>query len=134
MEPKGKWACPMFAAELDPCGICGNHIFSGKIIDYHDGKVSQMCEKCGELYKQNMCQFCDKGDYCAFQQDASCQIPPVITQQFRQGNAVVQTQVKNPERVKATCEKGCKCYNEELKVCMRECGGCSSVQIKYLVN
>jgi hypothetical protein len=48
----------------------------------------------------------------------------VIMQTLRQGNAIMQTQVINPERVKITCYN-CSCWNKEEEYCMRkELGHC----------
>lgn len=132
IDPKGHTGCPKFTTELFPCSFCGGAIIGTVFLEQHNGNTYRTCEQCNQAFAQNMCQFCQSGDYCAFQQDTSCKLPPVITQQFKQGNAVVQTQIKNPERVAATCKKSCKCFNEELQFCMREAGGCSNHEIKFI--
>lgn len=121
--------CPMFAAELDPCDICGKHIPDGKVFLINNNTLHQVCPQCNELIRTQQCQVCAGSIYCAFQQDQSCQIQPYIVVQRRQGNAVVQMQQKNPERIAATCAKGCKCYFNEM--CLREEGDCPNQQIAW---
>lgn len=121
--------CPMFAAAFDPCAICGNHIFDQKVWYLDDAKTFQICAQCNAAMRNQPCQVCENISYCAFQQDTSCSLPPIITVQQRQGNAVIQMQQKNPERIKETCEKGCKCYFNGM--CMRELGDCGNQKIDW---
>lgn len=126
--------CPMFAAELDPCAICKRHIMGTPIwyIDDQEAgntQVHKICEQCNGAMKAQPCQVCVNVPYCAFEQDQSCQLPPYVVVQQRQGNAVVQMQQKNPERIAATCAKGCKCYHADT--CMREYGDCPNQKIAW---
>lgn len=106
------------------CEICGNHLISsqaiitaGNFIPYHI-----LCVKC---YKYiGACQTCTLGDICSFQQDSSIKEPLTIPQTIRQGNATIQTQVKNPARIKLTCAK-CSCYREG-NCCKEEISRCAN--------
>lgn len=123
MDVSTKRGCPLYTERLDPCDTCGNHIIGTKTWHERDDGFVQLCEKCEAAISQNKCQICYSGGYCAFQQDTSCTLPPYITVQQRQGNAVIQMQQKNPERIKQTCSK-CGCYKNEF--CLREIGGCDN--------
>lgn len=120
--------CPNYTAHLDPCDICGNHIIGTKfwVIDENETKEHQICGQCGQRIAQNRCIACQKANYCAFQQDTNCQLPPMVMVEMREGNAVMQTQIKNPDRIAATCAINCDCYNKDSKICMREIGGCNN--------
>lgn len=121
--------CPMYTNIIDPCDICGGHILRGSKTVYVDGDSQhQVCDRCATAISQNSCQVCKKGQYCAFQQDTSCTLPPIITVQQRQGNAVVQMQQKNPARIEQTCMK-CECFINDM--CMREIGKCDKSEINW---
>ena len=115
--------CPHYADRIDACSLCSQHIIGTKTYRERNDEFIQLCERCEAALSQNQCQVCGNGSYCAFQQDQSCTLPPYITRQERQGNAVVQFQQKNPERVKQTCGN-CSCFCHEF--CFREIGGCDN--------
>lgn len=123
--------CPMFTNRLNPCDICKKHIGDVVNVYVEDDIVHCVCGQCDSAISNQPCQVCESIRYCAFQQDQSCQLPPFITVQQRQGNAIMQMQQKNPDRIKETCIKGCSCYNQELDECMRECGGCANLKIAW---
>lgn len=103
--------CPFFTTELQLCEVCGNHIFKGAIIAEDDGIYHMTCPQCGT--NLNQCATCIQQSQCAFQNDQSCPEPPYVMVQYRQGNAVIQTQQLNPKRIEATCRAGCPCFNED---------------------
>jgi hypothetical protein len=106
----GKDGCPYHSTELHICGICGNPIIEKAILEQDkNGDWHKMCPQCANA---DQCKTCVHS-YCAFEQDTSCQEPPVVMRQMRQGNMVVQQQVMNPKRVEATCSQGCPCFNED---------------------
>ena len=119
----------MYTDALDPCEICGNHILAEKHWYGAGNTFHQTCARCGNAIRENACQVCVNGSYCAFQQDTSCTLPPVITTQHRQGNSVIQMQQKNPARIEQTCAKGCKCFMNDT--CMREVGDCGESEIDW---
>jgi hypothetical protein len=45
--------------------------------------------------------------------------------EIRQGNMIAQQQVQNPERIRQTCQKGCKCWDEEFG-CLKSNGCCGN--------
>ena len=85
---------------------------------------------CGNCVSQlNTCTFCKKVNICAFETDPS-PVPKMVQQQIRQGPMISVTTVKNPERVKITCEKGCNCFNAEFG-CMRQFHYCERMDHVY---
>lgn len=121
--------CPLYTTQLDPCEICGKHITGNKILRLEEESVHQICANCDDIISAQACQVCEGMMYCAFQQDQSCKLQPYVVVQQRQGNAVVQMQQKNPERIAATCAKGCKCYHNGY--CCRESGICENHQVAW---
>ena len=105
------------------CEVCGKHLTASNCIiepgisaPYH-----LLCPSCSSSI--GSCRVCRYANICAFQTDSSIKEPPIILQTIQQGNTRIQTQVKNPARIKLTCEK-CKCYhgNECFKEAEIRCG------------
>lgn len=102
--------CPIFSTTMTKCALCGNIIMSQPIIDYdRDGNTHIICRNC---LSATPCETCTRANVCYFQTDHTCQEPPFIMREVRQGNMIMQTQVMNPKRVMATCAK-CECFNED---------------------
>lgn len=120
--PAGQSACMMFATELNPCQICGNHMTPpSQLIDMtNPDKMIKYCRNCKNLL--NHCQTCKNAQTCAFETDPS-PLPKVVQREIRQGNMVTVTQVKNPSRIAETCEKKCPCFSKE-NGCEREVNYC----------
>lgn len=108
-DMSGHDGCPYYSTELHTCDICGMVIFGKAILTEENDKWYGICPKCCNAAP---CQTC-VNQYCAFQQDDSCQEPPYVMREVRQGNMVMQTQVMNPKRIEATCRKNCPCFNED---------------------
>ena len=125
---EGENGCPYHTIELKTCAVCGFVIPQGGYVQEEDGVFHLMCGNC---VNGHPCRTCKNVIDCRFQNDQNCQEPPLVMVQQRQGNMVVQTQIKNPKRVQATCAQGCLCYNEEHG-CMREyeCG-CQNLKINW---
>lgn len=121
-----KCKCPLSRTdELEKCTLCGNQLLDF-VIWYNDAKSEPhiLCQECAN--KQNTCATCAVAADCRFQTDPS-PIPQVILQTQRQGNMVMQVQVRNPERIATTCAL-CDCWDGE--VCNREyqtCGKYKSI-------
>ena len=126
--------CPYFVMELKYCELCGQPVPKGGILDMDDeGNYHLICDECG---KASPCHSCVKGQECRFQTDRSCQEPPYIMVQQRQGNMVMQTQQLNKKRVEATCAQNCPCYYpeglEDGNYCLKQiCGGCANHKVVY---
>ena len=114
-------ACAHYVEHLEECGICGKKLPKGEVIDAtNPADVFYICPSCEQLL--GTCNTCEKARKCSFNSDPST-LPKIIPQTIRQGNTVMQTQVRNPERVKITCAKNCACYHAEMG-CLREESQC----------
>ena len=114
-------ACAHYVEHLEECGICSKKLPKGEVIDAtNPADVFYICPSCEQLL--GTCNTCEKARKCSFNSDPSS-LPKIIPQTIRQGNTVMQTQVRNPERVKITCAKNCACYHAEMG-CLREESQC----------
>lgn len=117
--------CPLFSSALYQCEICGAHITEEAIISQEEEQNHLMCANCAS---QPLCGVCVRAQECLFRTDQSCVEPPMITATQRQGNAVIQTQIPNPKRVKMLCV-GCPCYSgkDVGEHCFKDLGfGCKN--------
>ena len=117
--------CAKGTANVATCAICGRLVINYILIYKEDDPtdVKPVCEKCYQA--SQTCQLCGNATQCAFE-TSSISLPKVVVQTQRFGNQVMQTQVKNPARVEATCAAGCPCYDKTDKECNREIGLCAN--------
>ena len=121
--------CPKFQGELPICSLCGRPFIGSAILNYdtHTQSVYVVCPQCDKhLYT---CATCKQGRYCDFETNP-VSLPKMIQKEIRQGNMVAVTTVKNPERIRETCQKNCKCFSAEFG-CMKtnnECGNWECVK------
>lgn len=115
--------CSFHKNSFQTCSICGSIVISDGILD--EGHL--ICPNC--YSHLNSCKVCRNSLQCAFEEDPS-PIQKVIQQQIRQGNGIFVTTVRNPERVRITCEKGCKCFDSK-NGCLRQNGTCSKQEVYY---
>lgn len=113
-------ACPKFVSSLTKCDICGRYAPETVWDITEEGSIHYWCYTCSK--HSGGCPTCNRKDLCVFETDPSS-LPKIVTQQTIQGNAVMITQVKNPERIKITCAEKCKCYSTEFG-CLKEKGCC----------
>lgn len=72
------------------------------------------CANCNQyLYT---CATCLNGNICEFETNPSPS-PKMIQNQIRQGNMIIQTVVKNPERIAQFCSADCLCWNAQDNDC-----------------
>ena len=103
------------------CATCQSYIL-GKSFIYSVGNAYvEVCEKCHTAIPT--CAGCKNSVQCAFNDDPN-PLPKIVMQTVQQGNMMMQTQVRNPERIKLFCEN-CPCYNAEDRACDRECNVCA---------
>lgn len=105
---------------LTKCDCC-NASWNGEGAQLFEGDV--ICPSCGNSL--GYCPTCELAQICPFETSSS-PVPKVILKQIKQGNMVMQTQIKNPERIKVTCESECKCWNTEHQFCMKQDGFCAN--------
>lgn len=117
--------CSSHRKEIIICEVCDNGTLAPIVVLSDDGNHI-VCENCnGSL---SSCHFCLNSSSCAFETDPS-PLPKLIQKQIRQGPMTTVTTVKNPDRVRETCMKGCPCFDEE-NGCLRQfnyCGGLKHV-------
>lgn len=116
--------CSKHAKEINYCEVCGQAMMIvGSFLEQDSNGVwHQYCARCAELLKT--CQTCSAP--CEFQTNPD-PMPKVVMKTVRQGNMVMQTQVKNEERVQKFCPSCC-CWDENHG-CMKEFNvGCINKQ------
>lgn len=107
------------------CDMCGLAFDSQRatLSPKKDGTYKVLCPNCIMLYGH--CHTCTHKMTCSFEQSNSPH-EPFIMQEIRHGNGIIRQRVKNPERVRETCQKDCQCFSEEFG-CLRQinqtCGG-----------
>lgn len=117
-------ACASFSSQRYECDICHRQIHHTEVI--YDSKSNKIiCSDCGN--RLSTCDNCHNGNICLFETDPS-PLPKQIQKQIRQGNMFGQTIIKNPERVRETCEKGCPCWNTETESCNKQLRYCANIQ------
>ena len=107
------------------CKICGKNIDANAVFQYQEPYYT-LCPECARNFYT--CLSCAQGLICKFKENPD-HLQPVIVQTIRQGNMIVQQQTINPELVARTCKAGCKCWHEESKTCLRQCGVCIQYEL-----
>lgn len=120
--------CSKHQTSPQKCYFCGKFLIGPHFIDNDDSGVHIFCEECRKNF--NTCNRCLSGRTCDFETNPS-KLPKLVQQQVRQGNMVAMTTVRNPERVRITCESGCKCYDSSFGGCCRDYGTCKNFNFHY---
>lgn len=121
--------CSWFKASSTRCSLCGQP--SDALTLYNvDNEWYTFCPSCYQHI--HTCNTCGRGQECSFRGDTS--EPPIVTQTVRQGNMVMQTQIKNPNLVTKHCMT-CRCsYLEGTEPnCLKEINlgsGCPNWQLQ----
>ena len=107
--------------EVETCAICGRPIYNiNLLLDVQeDGSVRYIHLACGKAL--NTCATCANLQVCEFDTNPD-PTPKVVMQTVRQGNMVMQTQVRNPSRVEKFC-KECSCFSPDFG-CFKENNCC----------
>ena len=107
------------AEAFDQCDICKAVVNkdTSVICLKDDGTVNLICLNCNNGF--NTCKTCGNSRSCDFITNPT-PIPQQVKKTVRQGNAIIQTMVINPDRVAETCMKNCKCWSHEHNYCRRE--------------
>lgn len=111
------------------CSLCGrpclkDAIISAKEVEGPDSNPAYyiICPNC--FTQVNTCNLCTYRGECDFETNPS-PLPKQIQQTIRQGQMVMQTIVKNPDRIRETCQKSCKCWSDEFG-CLKQNGTCGN--------
>ena len=121
--------CPKITSSITSCDICGMLTIpkTGAIDMTNPDHPHLVCANCEPHLGH--CPTCIGAKECRFETDPS-PLPKTIQQQFRQGNMISVTTVRNPERIRETCQKGCQCFSEEFG-CSRQFNSCGNYKIVY---
>ena len=99
------------------CNYCGQ--YPAQVIN-PEGTMA--CNRCAGLF--NTCHLCLNSTKCEFETNPS-PLPKQVQQTIRQGNAQIQTIIKNPERIDLCCPS-CPCWNIADACCNREFETCGN--------
>ena len=109
------------------CERCGN-ITLQPIIVQDGNNWHIMCGNCS-IGKLNTCAFCEHSSKCEFETNPS-ELPKLIQQQIRQGPMISVQTIKNPDRIRETCQILCDCFDAKFG-CMRESNYCDKYKFIY---
>lgn len=121
-------SCPEFKKYLNVCDCCGKEHTQSFLYSWDNKNYVILCGHCFQA--TSTCDLCVNGSTCAFEQDPS-PIPKQIMKNIRQGNMMIQTAVKNPERVDKFCTI-CHCFNVEENVCNKEFNHCGNQKLIFM--
>ena len=107
--------------ELTTCCICGEPVLNiNLLLDVQeDGTIRYMHTACG--HSLNTCGACQYRSNCEFETNPD-PMPKVVMQTIRQGNMVMQTQIRNPDRIRKFCHE-CPCFDPENE-CLKQFNCC----------
>lgn len=111
------------------CAVCGEPIIpsiSRAIVEVVEGQVRTFCKTCYE-HHLNTCKTCKASCQCDFETNP-IKIEKMVQKQVQRGPVIQVFPVKNPERIKETCMKGCGCWNNEQQMCNREVNVCGKYE------
>lgn len=113
------------------CQMCGRPCFKDAIISAKEVEGPNtlpfyyiMCRTCHS--QCGTCAMCINRSDCLFETDPS-PLPKQVQKTIRQGNMVMQTIVQNPDRIRETCQKSCKCWSDEFG-CLKQSGTCGNYE------
>ena len=119
-------SCFRHTRSVTSCEFCNIPLIGKKYLELIDDKYNVLCPSCHS--KMYTCQLCIKSNKCLFQTDPSS-LPKTVARTVRQGNMIMQTEVRNPDREKITCTK-CDCWIENE--CQKEQGRCKNFLYSFV--
>lgn len=120
--------CSKFQKELHKCSICGRPIGTTPILEVVNDSVYETCPVCQKMF--GTCQTCDRAATCDFETNPS-PLPKTIQQKVQRGPMIAVTEIRNPERIRITCEKNCKCYDPSFGCLRQMAQTCKNFQCNY---
>ena len=117
-------SCSYWTKTLEYCSNCGALILKPIIENNH-----YLCADCASL--SGTCRRCVNYNICPFETHQS-PTPKVIQKQIRQGNSILSTQIRNPDRIEETCASLCNCFSPTFG-CLKENNTCGLYRRKELV-
>lgn len=120
--------CSKYTTNIQDCDLCGSKFVGPGTITQTGDELKITCQSCDN--GMNTCKTCANAGPCIFH-DSSVhpELPPVIVKRMQQGNAVMQAQVQNPDRVATVCPL-CECFVEGWG-CGREAHTCERYKIGW---
>ena len=109
--------CSRYISEIYYCDRCGTEFLPSSAV-INDTEI--ICGNCAKLL--GTCATCKNAQICEFRNNSD-PMPQVVMQTVRQGNMIMQTQVKNPDRIAKFCPS-CSCFSSEHG-CLKEVGACA---------
>lgn len=123
----GSDSCPLGISKLYTCDMCGKQFPLEELFIDNDGPVLRMfCKQCNNMYYT--CYNCGHSTKCAFETSSST-LPKQVQKQMKTPQGYIVTTIRNPERVRETCEKGCECFDKE-NGCLRQTNYCKNFKSK----
>lgn len=114
--------CSYFTTETYTCGCCGHELPGhAQTIVVTDETATEICEQCNA--NSGKCITCINSQKCDFETNPST-LPKIIQKTIQQGNMTSVTQVRNPERIRITCQNGCPCWSEDFDCYKQNHGTC----------
>ena len=118
--------CSKHIDEPYVCDICGRAFLNPPTLyEINSGFIS-ICSECDQSI--GYCPTCKHNTSCNFETNPST-LPKVTMRQVRQGNMIIQTQVKNPDRINITCAQDCPCFDPKTSECLKTVGACHQYQV-----
>ena len=111
--------CSKYTIEPMVCATCRSYIIGSSFVEKTSNGWIEICANCAKAL--STCAGC-KHQTCEFRENPD-PMPQTVVQQIRQGNAIMQTTVENPERIKKFCHE-CVCWNSEESFCNRTFNCC----------
>jgi hypothetical protein len=130
IDPSANYNCPYWCSDLLHCENCGQIIATNPIFTYStiQEKYIVLCRDCQS--KTNTCETCLEATKCDFETNPS-PTPKAVQKTIKQGNFTSVGTVKNPERIRETCQVNCRCFDAENGVCNKENGCCGKYKEKF---
>jgi hypothetical protein len=118
--------CSKHRKTLDRCDVCGKGVLESYLVqDAEEWRL--LCGECRA--KLNTCAFCRKANKCEFETNP-VNLPKMVQKQIRQGPQVMITTIKNPDRIRETCQILCDCFDSEIG-CLRDFNYCDKIDHIY---
>ena len=112
--------CSEYTTIIPTCEWCGRFMNPTNVYSVND-EIHMICSVCAG--QSGLCPTCAHSAHCNFEENPIA-LPKQTQQQIRQGNSVISTVVVNPERIRETCQKNCKCFSEEFGCLRQNCQTC----------
>lgn len=122
--------CSKHQGAVEYCEVCGKTILTATIDVSIEGELHFLCANCAQ--ERNTCRFCSHNILCSFENDPS-PLPKMVLKTINQDNMVMQAQVMNPDRIRETCQKNCKCFDVE-NGCLRQNNYCGQHAFTWKVG